>query len=807
MAIRLTTGVNNSVANVQRRNLFVQLNILNNMDIGASLTEFNLNFTQAGGSFRATIAMVPGAPSFVENQYVTVFSRGSDSFTGIIEKPGFNVGGEGAFRTYSGTIVTPGIRRNLRASFETADPYLLNGSVADNVLANSNVEVSFSNYYRLFGMSALRIMQIMSSITGVPVVPINVPFDYPVNRYVVDQNRLYSAVEDLAKYAGANAIVRSASGIQGIYVLGWNATMTNHSYDFWETIGGVTGEFEKSEFDAVIVQSSSEMTPYNSTFAGPPEQITTIAFEAGQHSLTDLGHTVGSTSTQDSWFYPYSPGNQWVRHTSDGFASNMMLNFGSPVWDVKTLASRIDYNSVVSNIMGSVYSDTAVGFSTSYEVTEYEVLLRWNKAVMKLTNLGDVYPYLFMIPGNAPSYLTTFNVNTDVFSVDLMGKTDFPVSSVLADCPAQFTVNLPSFGTAVPLYNSPDISMEGYAEDGTAYIGLYPRPAVGVEEIVTFDPTVREDSLHKFKYTRAVLQGKPKTNVDPSETRVDPATSNKNVNLSNATDYDPDTGNSASVGDRSMRITITEGTDAQKKERIKKILDRIAHRGLDVVVIPYGDYFRSLDVRSIAMSSDKLAIIIMLNKAVRYDYDGTLYMSDKAMSENERDTSPKEKASYSNTYVNLFDSGFVNQRANTPLKGEWTLYGLKRRTYPVTAIASTKVSDVTLIFNNQSYELLARNPKTVSSSLITDSFRGTMENTHLYKFASFYASYLSQDFTSFSFQVYDDGSALPQVGDSVTLNNVPYVGVLTGKVTSVTLSVTPSSGSLISIQCGRLELP
>lgn len=815
MVLRLTKTITDATIDAQRERIYVPLTILNGISISDYLLDFNMSLSQSGGSFSAKIARYGDYPRFVENQYVTVFSRGQDTFIGIIENISFSVGSEGKTIEYSGSIVSVGIRNNIKATFESADPFTIDGQIVNSALANNFPVVNFSNYYRYLGLSSSVLLNALSSISGIPVSVVSMPIGYPIYKYVVEQGRVYQAAEEISKMAGANAIVRSVNGIFGIYILGWNDYIRAFNYDFSDCLSGIQGKYEKSEFDAVMVQSSSEMTPYNSTFAGPPEQVTQISFEAGQHKLSDLSNGPASTSTQDSWIYPETPGNQWVEYETDGFATSLMLNFGSPVWDVKYINERQEYSTLINNLLDGSYTDTFVDQGYSYTTTAYKVLLRWDRAVYKLSNNGDMYPYLLVLPGNAPSFVDTFNVNSNLYSVDLVGKTDLPLG-ITANCPPPaasfggFNPNYPSGGKVVPVYSNPELTgLPGFAEDGTGYIGIYPKPTSGVYYYVTYNTKWDVQELKNISGTRAVIQGKPSAPVEKSVIKIVDLQTNKAINPTTAaTTWDPATDPSNVLSKKTMKVTLLTGTDSEKKTRLKKIVDLMLNGKYDVVVMPYGSYTRSVEIDTFGLSTDKLSLIINLKKPVYETYDGSLIVSTKSETDVERDHSSKEEVSYIPDLITLNDSGFVNQRGNQLLKGSWTLFGFKRKTYPVTCIKSIVQPDqVFVIYNNQPYGLIAKNVKSVSSSLITDCFRSDMTSTHAYRLCDYYATYLSQNFTSFNISVPDYGTDIPQVGDKIVLSGVPDEGTIEGKIVSVSLKVSASGGSVIDIQCGRLELP
>lgn len=775
-----------------------------------NLIDFSFQSSQTGGSFSASFI---GNSTFQLNSEINVF-RG---YTGTIKSTGRSITNSGNLAKVGGVLTPPGSTKSIRASFESSDPFLIDGQIDPDHIANQVPVFGYSNYYRLFGMSARTVFQKVAEITGTPIT-VNIPFDFPIYKYSAVSNQVFEVLEEIAKACGANAILRS----DGIHILGWRDTIDSHTFSFEDVLNGIEVIDEASQYDAVSIQAASTITPWNSTYAGPPERIATLNFEAGIQSLNDTGGASGVTRQQDGWFYPKDGlGNVWAAYNSAAPNEGLFTTYGTSVWDIEKAGTEVDYTPAPFLSQAEV-SDIALTNPGVVNDTQYNVLLRWNTAAYKFSGLGDVYPFVYIVPGDAPRFLNSFNIEDKNNSARLKDSQVFPTAGVNSGTPLTSGIFAPA-GYGVPLRPTSSSPTRGFASDGSCYLTLEPLAGESVPIFGSFQPKVLPNSLKKIiDDVQCSLKSKNIT-TEQQNRQSGSAVHNKDYRKSlNATDVslllDPletpptdNTGMSQDI-DESKIVTVNFPTsstlaDADKKKILRNIASSITGRKYNLFCIESNDgTWLTSRIIGVAIAENKLSMSLSLEKApgITSDYsNGSLILGIEQAADVSNGNNLTDLLAFAGGTETVTDSGYPGQRKG-PIKGTWSIFGLKRRVYPATAFALVGGTGVdSVVYSNQAFTVNVDNVKSASSNLVTDFWGANVQSTHLGRLTSYLAAFLGQDFKSFSVEIIDQNFDIPQVGDSVTINGIPDLGSVTGKVISVNYKLN-LSGATFTVTCGRL---
>lgn len=767
---------------------------------------YNIQLTQYSGSFSIEYAMQAGT-IFQNDEEITVGTFAGNSFQGVVEAFDRGISRQGLTYTISGTLRPAALNYNVNLSLASADPFVRpNGQL----IPTPPVPADIQNYYQLFGMDSTQAYRIIAQATGAAVETIGSLDNYPIWRHVISNTTIPQALQGIAQLAGGQVVLRW-DGAQGRYVIKpWGQPIRNFTYEFRQTLDGVRKRTEITEFTDVVITPSSDITPWNSTYAGVPQQVAQVQFKAGP--TNEIDNSMGMGLYQNSgWFFPQFAGNRWIRFITDpfDFSSKIYNNFGVyRMWAVQPATER-NFTFSTSNTR-----DLSIAERNSNEVTElqpyntvnqdYDVLFSWTRAVKKIESQGDIFPELYVLPSNkAPRYTQDFNTNSqNVFNCSLLGYRLINSSLANSTGPSSHKTLTP-LGYGIPVFSDPFCTQPGFAPDGSFFIGLQP------------------NSDNYTIYPNSYKGGQP----EPGEIYTKEMPGYTIDFYSNPTaSLEP----GSVVNDTSSTVTQkyavvhwkksepeSDELKAERQQKMKELENIFRGRNPDGSAIPEdARILWDMVATSFDTSSFRGRIFHFLVYA-RFVNDTTMTVMIDNLPPQDKLNQPLilKKAKVSGigdvpigpvipTAQNSDNSGTVDQ-AVQPLEGNWTLYALHRRTYPPTAICPVGQESVFYSYSGQ-YPYQPENPKTISSGLITDFMNE--DNSHIGRLAKRISAYLGQEFISFNIRIPNLGQEIPMPGDSVTVTNIPLVGATTaiGEVISTTLS-GDRGGHFVDVQCGRLE--
>jgi len=813
VAVKLTKIIPDATLDNWRKSVFVALDIFDGLSPSV-IGSFNLNMSQNGGTFTLVLENQFNSHTYVKNQFVTVFRRGSLEYTGTINEliPGRTKGGVAL--TITGTVNPPAIKYISKCTFMSNQKFTVPDFPTTTALANDKTAFEDDETIKFLGNSNFSptVAEVMQNIAAFSGVAINVDqvielpqqLNYKVYRYVLGANNVFDALEELAKACGCNAVTRMISpGVFGVFIVDHQRRVFNHTYEFSDTLDGLEPASTVTDFTGLVIHGSSDITPYNSSYAGVPESVGTISFESGPVALIDFSKGEGVVQKQDQWEFPEEETqNKWSQITIDPTAEHTFTEISRnlPVtqcWDYKLVSENpVTFSSLTNQFLSNF---TITGVNPSAPKPDSNVLTRrvfkylvsWAKAVYTLKQVGDIYPKVLVIPRDAPDMVERFDIPDNEFNTKLFSYSVFAGNTLNANLPSKLSLITPS-GYSINVFKNKNLTQMGFTQDGGCYIGLIPRSRqvlglpvypqlqmvqTSVTEITgvqfdTVDFTLGSDvvvvtsanyvAVDGFVTLASFLRGKRNPNLT-TEYSIVRATSSKTADPNNYTIREI------------LEETLPDGTQNKDKALIK-----IANKARKTTT---GDKFYFAKADSVGLNQESLRELVNPN----------------------------------NNKVLILDSGVVQQNRES-LKGEWTLYGFRRKVYTPTLVASLSTPGMYFLYdiddpndsltNAQKIEQVAGfNPREISSSLITDFLAPLEFFTHLSQLALKIKEILNTEYFMFSPTFMDRGQPIPEVGDSLTINNGLAQGqAITSKVIGWNLSVSRQGGSRITINCGRLPI-
>lgn len=771
----------------------------------SSVISVNVSHGEKGGSFELVLENYFNSNTFVENEVIEILRVGNLSYTGIVETIGDGADRSGIVKVITGSLRTPAQKYSINMSFSSATPYIRpNGQ-----LINQPFLPIINNHYRLIGLDAGMVVRTLSQRTGLTVANA-LPFSYPVWRFEVISGGAIEAISEIANYACAHTVLRF-DGPSHLQFIPWGADgIRTFRYRWGDTMGGIRPQYEISEFTDVVVQGSSDMTPWNSTYAGLPESLGQASFKAGPTNTLEVagGRLVESS---DDWVFPEIPGNKWISYRTEHghFADQFVQMLGvTGVWSSKpanqtynfTPRPQLDWASLATGDFDPDEEEGQAAAPVDTNVADYKLLYTWNLATKQIEPQGDIYPEVYVLPSNyAPRFTRGFDYDADnAFNCKLEGYGRlFPAADIgNPGVVGRMTPN----GFGIPVYADPELNVPGFAADGSFWIGLHPHQNVVYTAPTPPQPKVDPDKIVQFgseDYRVNIQNDVTKLPIEDEIEKPNPAIDTR----------------TKQVVVPENRILVTARTDKtgdeakkDRKAKITALLKQVYSEGLNMLMTErdttdFGGQIFWLRCTGFFRITDGTELLISTESLPPWsDEDSPLVMGKQVVSQfgpvYEKPPATVEKKD---------ESGTIDQ-ATQPIEGNWSLYALKRKCYP--ALTMTPVGSPQLFFSYSGmYPYQPVNPKTVESSLLTDYWSAAPELTHLGRFARELSLYLGQRFCSFSIQVpYLGEDEIPQPGDEVEVYDIPgQVSTAKAQVTQVTFDAS-RGGVFLTITCGRLSI-
>jgi hypothetical protein len=780
-----------------RRRVDIFPSVANNSDINA-LMSFTLNHRQEGGDFSFELENYVNSFSFEQNQIINVLTIEGRTYTGIVTNVIDSVTSAGIGLRVSGQL-TSGLARSIPAiSFSCSAPFVNPGSG----LMPQPFAPLVDNHYRLLDLRASTVISILGQRAGINVSTA-LPIDYPIWGFEASDGSGYSAINNIAMAAGANAVVRFGQ-ISEIALISHGSALESYTWSFSELDNGVEPDSERTEYTHVELSPSSEMTPWNSTYAGFPVQIGSISFQAGADSGSDSSSR-GTTSSNNEFIFPETQGNSWVTmNVLDGteFSQALYSTFGiSNVWKaVRTGTQIVNYGESFYRLSSAFLGDTRAYPEIpviSYKSTDnYDVLYRWSLAVKRFESQGDIYPYLYVVPSQ---YASENNPNFNIDSSEVFNcRPYFGSKTPGIPAPAPPGITVPSLpGYIVPIFSNENCTGFGAASDGSFWVGIEPLPGrLGHGDLGGYQvqvSAVPEDTFTFGPDLSLVVREVPRTLP---------------INAAESISTKPIVGVNGRLGYIKEDIVAVIANKDTFDER-KAVLSNFSKKYLnefDTFIIPpehvgSSGKRKKMLIRAATLVDDDKAkfpdgpvLRVRVDVVPDYDYDGPVTIG-KSYVTSGMGIAVEKTAPFARI---LNDSGLVDENVG-PIAGEWSLYALPRRVYVPSIISTIGLGNATA----QLFYDGARPPnmpvvKSVSSGLVTDF------NTHGKFLCETLANYLGSPFLSFQASKIYLNDGIPQPGDQLSITGVPKRGTITALVTDVSITIQPGQGMTISANCGRL---
>lgn len=802
MAVQLNKIITEETITKHKNVVHVSFDILSGIS-ASKVSNLRLTHNQLGGSFSVTLENYHTSYSFQEGDFVTAVRIGGNAYRGTVTKLKDSIGKQGITLTVEGDLKPINRKTYDNVSFSNATPFLR----PDGSLVDPNIHPLIPNHYRLIGLDASMVVQRLSSRSGIPLAT-SLPFSYPIWSYEVIGSSVLEALNDLAKHACANAILRFESNLSTVRFVPFGKTVNKFEYDFSELENDFEPEIEETEFSDIILTPSSDITPWNSTYAGTPQSLGTITFSAGPSNASDF--TTNTTQSSDDWQFPYAPGNVWVRYVGSAqtFKSKVGLAFGhTNLWASRPHVERVlNYSSFgtfggASNfIQEPSYESLNVG-NRNPDIVDYDMLYEWSLASKRFESQGDILPELIVVPGeNVPEFNTTFNIPFDnQFTAQLLDY-GLPKYAPNSSVPGPIGRITPSYFSC-SVYRDEACSERGFAKDGSFYIGLRPNN-VPIKQNTFFQPLTATDDTFTPLGAFGVDVYAPTVQyaIDTVKDRPAPFIHEGQV-VSDA--HEPillihyAKGNNAS------------GINDERIEQLTALLNKMKADGYDAIQVNANTGTQNLTRKFQILNIDIVdtdtvpKIKIKTDRYPRLSVDNAPFSLAKMLRSVKGYVISEDAPSgvvYSST-----KSGTLNEVA-TNIEGKWTLFKLPRVTYTPTCLCKVGIGQAPVFSYSGLLPYQPSNPKNISGGLFTDYWRDS--TGHVYNFLRIFSSYLAQKFVSFSITVPYKGGKIPQPGDEITVKRIPKaIRGLGTTVKSICTETTfdVNNGARVTIQCGRFE--
>lgn len=755
------------------------------------LESFSITQTQLGGSFNFTVI---GERPSLENVFGTIFK----TFAGVVEKSGVDISSSGINTVHEGRLSGISYKSYDNVSFSNSTPFVKpSGQIVPEPLLPS-----FDNHYRFLNLTASQVITILCQRAGYALRGINLPIDYPVWRYEVIGGVTLESINEVAKAGGANAILRD----NGVWVIPYGSSLGTVVYEFEDLLDNIRVRSEKTEFSQVVVQPSTDITPWNSTYEGTPEQLGTVEFKAGVINTADAS-SVTQIQKSDDWTYPKEgTNNQWIRYTGEAryFKSSISQNFNEvALWDARPHSEgRVTFGS-----FGTFYAGASTKLYEEEEITptspgniDVDVLYSWGTASKKFQSQGDILDELIVVPDEQSAFNNTFGVNCgDLYTTQLLGYGLGSIPSSVGSWQVGDLDFLPTRFYTCDVYKDDACTDKGFAADGSFYIGLRPHnvpklAVVGLNPQPVYDASNTPNSYLELDsgYTVDVQKAS-----DTSQYPIASVGSSPDPLVTVST-------KKVEVQDNAVIVYYKRGqmTDAVKQERLTKLTvlrDLLARSKYDGIKLNNHD--RQFEVTGsvlIDTEDDQELKLKVITGILPNDQNFVNERFKLVKLYNIGDHLIFTNTSAVATIVSSGTSGTPSQQVQE-INGKWTLYKLPRRTYTPTIVTDVSTVTATAYYNET---IPTGNSKTVSSSLITDH---TTPGSHAMDLSRLLAQYLRGSFYSFQASVVYNGGNMPQIGDRVIVRNVPVFGDVASVCTESSLS-GDSGGVTVRVSCGRFDI-
>lgn len=800
----------------------IHINVGSVLGISAKyLISLSINGDQFGGSFSAVFNS-DFASQIAEKTPVTVFSN----LVGIVDSSTVSQGVSGRVVRIDGRLALPNMLSTKAKVFQSRLPWLCEGKPVPYLNDLSAFE-SDPSYELIDDMRAMDVIRKIGNMHSVPVQG-SLAINYRMFTYRLEANRsVMEVMQEIALAGASNAIYENGQ----VRILPWSAT--NEGSGISEGLNHVENDFEytsvKSEFDSVIIEGSSTMTPYNSFYGGMPEKIASVSFSAGSVSLKDLTIGSGVNQASEEWVFPVdettddpndafnsSGTNLWAkvdflneidRVTRKSLSNTLLTNSRvDSAWTYVAYSSgQVDYAKFLEtyksfedrlnqNIGGAV-SDAIVNENS------FLALLRWSKAFTTVVVSDDIHPRVYVEPSSdAPEKLgpNQFGQVPHTNEIALQGADGIPTSfsgSPLADyflLPMELRVAPPGIGFNVSL----DLDRS------------FPLSVVFTEERSSKVYPANSAISHTLRITDAYRTEQFGT-VELKK--------GFNVFEVESSSFEPD--EDAEINTLADHLRAVQERTASFYLVPKAVGEVIPVKG--GTVVPTGnissyassvyediDFEDELMANALAIKQitpvydseqvpDPNKALIITHSSSKIDYSGVYsfclpFVNQLGVS--------KMRVSTDGTYLPFTDSGLVQENTD-PISGSWSLYGLKRIMTPATVVRGPSGSHVNYSGINAERDASFKgtvdglaNPKTIKSDLVTD-FMGS--NSHLQSLANELYSIINKPFIAYSPTFIAADLALPKIGGSIN------VGGKSSQVVSWSVRID-HKGFRKTLNCGRL---
>lgn len=817
MGLQITKIVPDATIQNYVNSVYVDVGVLDNEPY-SRVGAISLQQKQFGGSFSVELENYNNSYGYAEGDTVKAFRVGNTNYFGKIMKLAPNAGpGAGMVITVSGELRPQSLKYYDNVSFSSATPFIR----PDGSIVPQPFVPPLENHYRLAGLDAAMILARLSSRAGLAFTG-GLPFSYPVWQWGVSGTSVLQAMDEITRHACGHTLLRFGStGTYATVLPFLGAGPRTFTYKWSELLDDFNPEIEKTSFTDVILEPSSDMTPWNSTYAGMPQSIGAVSFSAGPTNSSDI--LSGGSQESTDWVFPFVPGNNWIRFISSITDYKLKLKDytgESWMWAAKPHVERSLSYAAFGRYSGSELFHTPAEYTSSTvpdrdpTLFDYDLLYSWSLASKKFESQGDILPELVVVPGDkVPRFNGTFDIPfSNQFTAQLYGyglQQYQPNTAV----PGSIGTLAPSY-YSVPVFADENCSIPGFAPDGTFYIGVRPNNIL-VRETSELQPAVIPGKI---------LELSPEYIVDISPNGVLRRVKNLQPNST------VDVRNSAlTTRDNGFVIYWREGdnSDAAKEQRLSKLQDvinlmsgnnpqRIAY---DAIVLDSSDNVTVGELELGAGLQNTLQIV----SATIIDQDATprilvksTHLPSKAFKKKfklgQMATSPDGTRLMVNaptSYKTSSTQSGAPSEAATAIEGTWTLFKFPRVTYTPTIICRVGIGQAGEFSYSGILPRQPQNPKNVSGALFTDYWRSGIN--HCANFISIYAAYLATRFVSFQNSVPYKGGDIPQPGDDIVITGIPQrnslvgSGSVRGRCIEAGISGGPGQGIKVNFTCGRFE--
>lgn len=834
--------------------------------------DFDIN--QLGGSFDVTL-IGRDFNYFTQNTVVNVFG----SLQGIIGDITYANGSSGKLTRIYGHLTLPNTRIVKARTYMSTQSFRVPGGdfsesshIANNtVLYEEDPSITFID-----NMTFSNLFQRICSDHGIITFFLGSYINYPIYRYTLSASRkLLESLEELAQHAACNITINPL----GINVIPWgeNSNISLSLYND-DLLNNFDYTEDISNYDSVQIQSSSEITPYNSSYIGKPERIGSLSFVSGPSQLNDISIGYNNLADTKQWEFPVEVVSQNIEtaksKTSENswFSSEMLFNstetkegdkvpvafhpYSSTLltkfWDyIVERVGNLDYRSFYRKLATyapslKTYIDEELKSNVISDINDYEykesrilTLIRWSRARTKIEAVGDIHPYIYVVPSNVAPEITAL----DDLSIIPDRQELSLVSPGLTDVTGIKSIS----GTSIETFSFPEQTppaLSGIVPDGIGFVADFNVDGSFYVDAV-FNQYRRKKkyvSSHAVTFSYYADSLVTPTNFGTGATLTmaknsqnglitlnggnDDGLKNYAANFMSAlgrfsrlivvgtslpsSNWDPDT----------TKATELSSTILTARKAVEVSSDLNNTYAAEDSVNKNTYYINSAAPVSENGNSSKVQVEVVMDRATPQAISGSSFKFAKERTSYNTFNYSKVQYSHTGQYESKFVDSGLNEENTETIQGSWTLYGLRRKTYPAVYFAqgSGQVSQSVplrefLVYKgvpsseDEEPQINTQGPniKFINSSLVTDYIDQNSSHIVLLGRAIYKEINRKVKLFTISFPMQTElTSSIPSIGTTCKVQDV--YGSHTGTIINVKGSISRQSGAIITVNTGRLPI-